>query len=94
MPHSVISTAQNWMARGAERLSPANQNGTHSYSVSPTGKFAQHSFSNYYTPSSREWVTLPDHKTFNGDNVNAAVAKADKSKSNIEFFQSKNRRRR
>lgn len=73
----------------AERLSPANQNGTHSYTVSPTGKFAQHSFSNYYTPSSREWVTLPDHKTFNGDNVNAAVAKADKSKSNTEFFKIK-----
>ncbi|MDB5210718.1 MAG: family peptidase [Sediminibacterium sp.] len=73
----------------AERLSPANQNGTHSYSVSPTGKFAQHSFSNYYTPSSREWVTLPDHKTFNGDNVNTAVSKADKSKSNIEFFKVK-----
>lgn len=72
-----------------ERLSPANQQGTHSYTVSPTGKFAQHSFSNYYTPSSREWVTLPDHKTFNGDNVNTAVAKADKSKSNIEFFKVK-----
>ncbi|MES2330986.1 MAG: S9 family peptidase [Bacteroidota bacterium] len=73
----------------AERLSPANQNGTHSYTVSPTGKFAQHSFSNYYTPPSREWVILPDHKTFNGDNVSAAVAKADKSKSNIEFFKVK-----
>jgi dipeptidyl-peptidase-4 len=73
----------------AERLSPANQQGTHSYSVSPTGKFAQHSFSNYYTPSSREWVTLPDHKTFNGDNVNAAVSKSDKSKSNVEFFKVK-----
>lgn len=72
----------------AERLSPANQQGTHTYSVSPTGKFAQHSFSNYYTPPSREWVTLPDHKAFNGD-VNAAVAKADKSKSNVEFFKVK-----
>ncbi|MBV9986572.1 MAG: S9 family peptidase [Chitinophagaceae bacterium] len=73
----------------AERLSPANQNGTHSYSVSPTGLFAQHSFSNYYTPGSREWVSLPDHKSLNGDNVNAAVAKADKSKSNVEFFKVK-----
>jgi dipeptidyl-peptidase-4 len=73
----------------AERLSPANQQGTHAYSVSPTGKFAQHSFSNYYTPSSREWVTLPDHKTFNGDNVNTAVSKSDKSKSNVEFFKVK-----
>lgn len=73
----------------AERLSPPNQNGTHTYTVSPTGKFAQHSFSNYYTPSAGEWVTLPEHKTFNGDNVNNAVAKADKSKSNVDFFKVK-----
>jgi dipeptidyl-peptidase-4 len=73
----------------AERLSPANQNGTHSYTVSPTGKYAQHSFSNYYTPSAREWVSLPEHTSFNGDNVNEAVAKSDKSKSNIEFFKVK-----
>ena len=71
----------------AERLSPANQNGTHTYTVSPTGKYAQHSFSNYYTQPSREWVSLPEHKSFNGDNVNEAVAKAGKSKSNIEFFK-------
>ena len=73
----------------AERLSPLNQNGTHSYNVSPTGKFAQHSFSNYYTAPSREWVSLPDHKSFNGDNVNTAVTKSDKSKSNVEFFKVK-----
>lgn len=71
----------------AERLSPLNQNGTHSYSVSPTGKFAQHSFSNYYTAPAKEWVALPEHKAINGDKVNDAVAKADKSKSNVEFFK-------
>lgn len=73
----------------AERLSPATQNGTHTYNVSPTGKFAQHAFSNYYTPPSREWVSLPDHKSINGDNVNAAIAKSDKQKSNVEFFKVK-----
>jgi dipeptidyl-peptidase-4 len=73
----------------AERLSPMNQNGTHTYLVSPTGKYAQHGFSNYYTPTAREWVSLPDHKSLNGDNVNSAVAKADKSKSNVEFFRVK-----
>lgn len=73
----------------AERLSPMNQNGTHSYLVSPTGKYAQHGFSNYYTPNAREWVSLPDHQSLNGDNVNKAVAKADKSKSNVEFFKVK-----
>lgn len=73
----------------AERLSPANQNGTHSYQVSPTGKFAQHTFSNYYTHPSHEWVSLPDHASLNGDNVNSAVAGSDKSKSNVEFFKIK-----
>lgn len=73
----------------AERVSPMNQNGTHTYNMSPSAKFAQHSFSNYYTPPSREWISLPDHKTFNGDQVNAAVAKADKSKSNVEFIKVK-----
>lgn len=70
-----------------ERLSPANQQGTHSYNVSPTGKYAQHSFSNYYTTPSREWVSLPDHSSLNGDAVNNAVAKSDKSKSNVSFFK-------
>lgn len=73
----------------AERLSPTTQNGTHTYNVSPTGKFAQHAFSNYYTPPSREWVSLPDHKSINGDNVNATIAKSDKQKSNVEFFKVK-----
>ncbi len=71
-----------------EMISPANQKGTHSYRVSPNAKFAQHNFSNYYTSPVSEWITLPDHKGMNGENkVNDAVAKADKSKSNIEFFK-------
>ena len=71
-----------------EMISPANQKGTHSYRVSPNAKFAQHNFSNYYTSPVSEWITLPDHKGINGENkVNDAVAKADKSKSNIEFFK-------
>jgi len=71
----------------AERLSPANQNGTHNYNVSPTGDYAFHYFTNYYTPTVTEWVSLPDHKGLNGvEKVNDAVAKADKSKVNVEFF--------
>jgi dipeptidyl-peptidase-4 len=71
----------------AERVTPANQPGTHDYDVSPTGAFAFHSFSNYYTQPVSEWVSLPDHKTFRGNDVNDALAKADKSKSNIRFFK-------
>ena len=45
----------------AERISPLNQNGTHDYDVSPHAKFAFHTFSNYYTPETAEWISLPDH---------------------------------
>lgn len=70
-----------------ERLSPANQQGTHSYNVSPTGAYASHSFSNHYTPNVSEWVSLPEHKGLNGqEKVNDAVSKADRSKANVEFF--------
>lgn len=73
----------------AERLSPVNQQGTHNYSVSPTGKFAVHIFSNYYTQSATEWVSLPDHKVLQQEVVNNALAKANKANSNIEFFKIK-----
>lgn len=70
----------------AERLSPANQPGTHDYQVSPTGTFAFHSFSNHYVPNTQETVSLPQHAPLQGDKVNSAIAKADKAASNIEFF--------
>jgi dipeptidyl-peptidase-4 len=73
-----------------EMISPSNQKGTHTYRLSPNAKFAQHNFSNYYTKPVSEWITLPDHKGINGENkVNDSLAKADKSKSNIEFFKVK-----
>ncbi len=73
-----------------QRLSPANQPGTHDYNVSPTGQFAYHSFTNYYTPPVNEWVALPAHTGLNGSNaVNDAVAKSDASKAGVEFFKIK-----
>jgi dipeptidyl-peptidase-4 len=72
----------------SERISPANQIGTHSYNLSPTAAFAYHTFTNHYTPPTTEWVSLPDHKPLLGQNrVNDAVAKADKSRVNVEFFK-------
>jgi len=70
----------------AQRLSPMNETGWHEYEISPTGEFAQHEFSNYYTPSANEWVSLPLHKAINGENVQAMIAKSDSAKSNIHFF--------
>lgn len=71
-----------------ERLSPASQPGTHNYNVSPTGSFAFHNFTNYYTPPVSEWVSFPGHQALGGqEKVRDALAKADKSKVNVEFFK-------
>lgn len=72
----------------AERLTPSVQDGTHGYQISPNGKFAYHSFSNYYTAPMREWVSLPNHKAL--DDKESILMKFDASKklnSNVEFFQ-------
>lgn len=74
----------------AELLSPANQQGTHGYEISPNAQFAKHTFSNYYTEPAEEWISLKGHKGVNGSNqVNDAIAKADKKNSNVEFFKIK-----
>jgi dipeptidyl-peptidase 4 len=71
----------------AERLSPFNQQGTHEYKVSPTGTFAFHDFSNYYTPPVSELVALPLHKALQNDAVNNAVANANKDGfKNVSYF--------
>lgn len=46
----------------AERLSPANESGTHDYDLSPNGLYASHEFSNINTPPVENWVSLPQHK--------------------------------
>jgi dipeptidyl-peptidase-4 len=74
----------------AELVSPATQQGTHDYDVSPNAKFAQHVFSNYFTEYTSELISLADHKGVNGENkVADAVTRADKSKSKVEFFKVK-----
>ncbi|MEM6380213.1 MAG: DPP IV N-terminal domain-containing protein, partial [Bacteroidota bacterium] len=71
----------------AERLTPANQEGTHSYELTPDAKFAVHNFSNYYTRPMREQISLPDHQSLDGDN---GIAKqfdpSEKAKSNVSYF--------
>ncbi|MBN9297661.1 MAG: S9 family peptidase [Filimonas sp.] len=47
-----------------EKLSPADQKGTHDYQLSPNGLYARHTFSNANTPTSADWVSLADGKVF------------------------------
>ncbi|MBB6611568.1 DPP IV N-terminal domain-containing protein [Pontibacter sp. Tf4] len=74
----------------AERLTPASQPGTHSYSLSPNAKYAQHRFSNHYTRPVGEWVALPNHKALGGESaVQKALASADKAANRVEFIKVK-----
>lgn len=47
----------------AVRLSPAGQSGQHRYNMSPTGKWAVHTFSNAATPPVIDMVSFPAHKS-------------------------------
>lgn len=72
----------------AERISPYAQPGTHGYEISANGKYARHTFSNYYTPNSREWITLTDHKSLDeSKGVQSRISAERKAASNIEFVK-------
>jgi dipeptidyl-peptidase-4 len=69
-----------------ERLTPADETGTHRYDLSPDGKFAKHTYSNYYTRMQSEWITLPDHQVVSGTVPVKKPNPADSIQSNISFF--------
>ncbi|MEO6281906.1 MAG: DPP IV N-terminal domain-containing protein [Dyadobacter sp.] len=74
----------------AERLTPADQAGTHAYEISPAAKFAQHSFSNARTAPLGEWIALPKHTALDpGNSIANSAAKINSSRTNIEFFKMK-----
>jgi len=69
----------------AERVTPADEQGTNSYEISPNGKIGLHNFSNIYTQPQSEVVTLPDHKHISGQVVKLNAA----AKNKPEFFKVK-----
>ncbi len=73
-----------------QRLSPMDQAGTHSYEISPLGKFARHNFSNAKLPPMTEWVTLPDHKAIDPANsIAQTMMRIRPAAMDIEFFKVK-----
>lgn len=46
-----------------EKVSPASQQGTHSYNLSSNAVYAFHNFSNIKNERVTEWVRLPNHQT-------------------------------
>ncbi len=56
-----------------ERLTPANEPGTHTYNISPDCRWAFHSVSTFDSPGQSDLISLPDHKLVRVLNDNAAV---------------------
>lgn len=69
-----------------ERITPADQPGTHNYEVSPDGQYAIHEFSNYYIYPTSEIVHLPDHKNPTGGNLSAEIKAKSAGAKRLEFF--------
>jgi dipeptidyl-peptidase-4 len=55
------------------RVTPADEPGVHSYSISPNGRFAIHSWSTFGSPPTVELITLPDHRRLRILQDNAAL---------------------
>jgi dipeptidyl-peptidase-4 len=69
-----------------ELVSSKELKGTHSYNISPNGRYATHSFSNHNTPPVREWITLPDHKPIKASASIAATIKTD-DRNDVEYLR-------
>lgn len=73
----------------AEMVSPATQSGTHDYQVSPSGRFAYHTFSNSYTRPLGEWISFPSEQALrSSDGIDARLAAAQVEKT-VEFLDRK-----
>jgi dipeptidyl-peptidase-4 len=73
----------------AERVSPAGQSGTHTYTVSPDCRWAFHSYSTFTTPPVADLVRLPDHQVVRlfQDNAELKAKVAPMLQGRTELFQ-------
>lgn len=70
-----------------EPVTPTSPAGTHSYSISPNGQYAQHSFSNSFTRPVRELISLPKHTPLNpNESISSKLPRAEVEKT-TEFFR-------
>ena len=68
------------------RVTPADQSGTHSYSISPNGQYAFHGFSNAFTKPVNELINLTTHKALNEKESLQAKLPAAQGSKTVEFF--------
>lgn len=69
----------------ATKVTPATQNGTHSYDISPNGKLAFHDYSSSTVFPISDVVDLPNHKTLSGGEVDPRYKTMALPK--VEFFK-------
>lgn len=69
----------------AVRVTPADEQGTNNYEISPNGKIAMHNFSNIYTPYESEVISIPDHKHLSG----TVIKLNQEAKNKPAFFKVK-----
>ena len=83
----LYRVSMNGSSDQPELLSPADDKGTHNYSISPAARFATHTFSNMRNQSKSEWVSLPAHQSIK---TNAPVGGAGRRGGNpytVEMFR-------
>jgi len=71
----------------AERVTPVDLPGTHSYVISPSGKYGMHQFSNNYTRPASEWISLPKHQPLDASQSIASKLPANQGPKTVEFFK-------
>jgi dipeptidyl-peptidase 4 len=78
-------------ASSPQLVTPANEQGTHSYDISPNGEWAFHTWSTFDRPPVTELIRLPDHQVVRTLENNAELAKKvnESLASQTEFFQTK-----
>ncbi len=68
-------------------ISPESLQGTHNYSFSSDGSYAYHVFSNHYTPTSTEFISIPDHKALTeAESIELNLNKLEEEPT-TEFFE-------
>ena len=73
----------------AERLTPEDQPGNHSYRISPDSRWAFHTYSRYGVPPTIELIRLPSHEAVRTlvDNAELRAAVEALRKTPVEFFR-------
>ncbi|WP_117880285.1 S9 family peptidase [Aureibaculum luteum] len=67
-------------------LSPESLKGTHDYSFSSNGSYAEHSFTNHYTPEVKEFITVANQKALSEEESILTNIKKWEEKPGTEFF--------